>query len=122
MTQINIQQTLSVFPVAEVLNGTYTKIGFDETDAWAHNLVGLVAAELKARADRLSDHSGPDFTSWLEDADNFLKFLLVNFSDETVLIMCKLTVSQWKLPYRTQRMKNFDSMAKRMATYLTEIA
>ena len=109
------------FPVDEVLNGSYTKIGFDETDAWSHNLLGLVAGELKARADRLpKGDNDPAFTAWLEDADNFLQFLLVNFGDETVLTMCKLTLSQWKLPYRTQRMQHFDSMAKRMASYLSE--
>lgn len=110
------------YPIYEVLNGSYSKIGFDETDAWAHNLVGLVAGELKARADRLEGANGPEFTAWLEDADNFIKFLLVNYSDEIVLNFCKLTLSQWKLPYRTQRMENFDSMAKRMASYLSELA
>lgn len=112
------------FPVKEVLNGTFTNVGFDETKEWAAILLGMVMAELERRDVALGREPGWTTsvarTAWLEDADNFLLFLLNNYPDDTILMAVRHTVSEAKLRFDTQRMQHFVSMATRMASYLSE--
>lgn len=114
-----VQET---FPVQGVFDGTYKKIGYDETNAWSQVLLGMLMQELVSRCAELQRETfwkdRPDYTSWLVDADNFLEFLLDNYKPETVIMATKYLLSEKRLPFNPERMVAFNRLSHSMAKFL----
>ena len=110
------------FPVQAVFDGTYKKVGFDETRSWSQVLLGMLMQELVRSAAELQQETfwkdRPAYTSWLVDADNFLEFLLDNYNPETVIMATKYLLSEKRLPFNPQRMVTFDRLSNSMAKFL----
>lgn len=109
------------FPVAEVLNGTYKNVGFDETKEWSAILLGMAANELCCRSDNLSNTYGdkfrqsPDYTAWLVDADNFLEFMMANYQPDVVVMISRELIAEQRLPFAPDRMEFFNTLANTYA-------
>ena len=107
------------FPVAEVLNGTYKNVGFDETKEWAAVLLGMAANELCNRANALKGmnraSTAPKYIAFLEDADNFLEFMMANYQPATVVMISRELIAEQRLPFAPDRMEFFNTLANTYA-------
>ena len=107
-------------PDAEsILSGSLKKMKNPKTEvSLAYALTTTLSYELKERADKVkalgSSHmSSPQRKRWLEEADNFLGFMLKNFQPEICIMGAKAAIASFKLPFDTQKMKHFDTFANR---------
>lgn len=106
------QQT---YPIQDVFDGTYSKVGFDETTAWSHVFLGMLMQELIVRAARMRERPNwrdlPTYTAWLTDADNFLQFLMDNYRPEETIMASRYLISEQRLPFNPNRMPTFNRLS-----------
>jgi len=107
-------------PEAEnILNGTLKKMPKKVEVSLAYALTTTLCYELKDRADNIRREHGdkwmasPERKRWLQEADNFLEFIMENFQPEICIMGAKAAISIHKLPFDTQKMKHFDSFASK---------
>jgi MoxR-like ATPase len=105
-------------PEAEnILNGTLQKMPKKVEVSLAYALTTTLCYELKERADDVKRKGGnnwlssPERKRWLQEADNFLEFIMNNFQPEICIMGAKAAISVHKLPFDTQKMKHFDTFA-----------
>jgi MoxR-like ATPase len=98
----------------DILNGRLKKMPRKVEVALAYALTTTLCYTLKERADdiirknRTGWLNSPERKKWLEQADNFLEFMMSNFQPEICILGAKAAISVHKLPFDTQRMKHFD--------------
>lgn len=107
-------------PEAEnILNGTLTTMPKKVEVALAYALTTTLCYELKERADDVKRKGGanwlnsPERKKWLQEADNFLEFIMKNFQPEICIMGAKAAISIHKLPFDTQKMKHFVTFASK---------
>lgn len=117
---MEFRKIASDLPEAEsILNGTLTKMAKKVEVSLAYALTTTLCYELKERADDVKRKNGanwltsPERKKWLQQADNFLEFIMNNFQPEICIMGAKAAISVHKLPFDTQKMKHFDTFANK---------
>jgi len=55
---------------------------------------------------------------WHAQADNFLSFMMENFTTELVVMGARVALTTYNLPMVPGKMKNFDEFHKRFGKYI----
>lgn len=103
----------------EILSGRLKKMPKKVEVSLAYALTTTLCYELKNRADDVKREGGANFMAspqrkqWLIEADNFLEFIMENFQPEICIMGAKAAISSHKLPFDTQKMKHFDTFARK---------
>lgn len=102
----------------DILQGRLRKLenGRDhKTDiSIAYALTTILCYRLKDRSDAIKKahpqnwRSSAEYKEWVEQADNFLRFMLENFKVEVCVMGAKAAISIHKLPFDTAKQKYFD--------------
>ncbi len=78
-------------------------------------LTTALCYELKdgANAVKQNGNKADERSAWLAQADNFLGFMLKNFTPEVTIMGAKTALSVFKLQFEARKMKNFDTFTAR---------
>jgi len=100
-----------------VLAGTVTDLRRNEVSL-CYALTTALCYELKDGSDAVklkTDKSEQDKarTEWLKQADNFLGYMMKNFSPEVTIMGAKTALSVFKLQFEARKMKNFEEFTKK---------
>lgn len=92
-----------------VLAGTVTKLARAEVSL-CYALTTALCYELKDGAEKVKagGNKAEDKTEWLKQADNFLGFMLDNFTPEVTIMGAKTALSVFKLQFEARKMKRFE--------------
>lgn len=58
-------------------------------------------------------NSSSDYQKWMDEADNFIEFLMKNFQPEISIMATRAAVQVHKLPFHMSKMKNFAKFAEK---------
>ena len=112
-------------PQAEhILSGKLKKMPKKVEVSLAYALTTTLCYELKERVEKIKRQHGAkwmqsaDRIDWLKEADNFLAFIMENFQPEICIMGSKAAIQVHKLPFDTQKMKNFDVFADKYRTLI----
>jgi hypothetical protein len=100
-----------------ILSGKLKKMPKKVEVSLAYALTTTLCYELKERVDKIKRQHGakwmqsPERGEWLKEADHFLAFIMENFQPEICIMGSKAAIQVHKLPFDTQKMKNFDVFA-----------
>ena len=103
--------------VESILNGSLKEMPKKVEPSLAYALTTTLCYELKERSDNIRRKHGdkwnvsPDRKNWLQEADNFLGFMLKNFQPEICIMGAKAAIAIHKLPFEVQKMKHFEVFA-----------
>jgi len=98
----------------EILSGKLTKLTKKTEVQLAYALTVTLCYELKERAKNIQRKypdnwkNVPDRKRWLEEADNFLMFMMENFMPEICVLGARTAIRIHGLPFETTKMKNFE--------------
>ena len=98
----------------EILNGLVTKVDIKEISAM-YSLTVSLCYELKANHDALQ---GKVNEEWHKKADNFIQFLMENFTTELVVMGTRTALTIYNLPFVPSKLKNFSEFHKRFGKYV----
>jgi len=112
--------------VNDILSGKLSKMPDGKTVevALSYMIVTNLCYELKNRANEMEKKHGKnyensaDYTKWLEQADNFLDFMLNNFQHEICVMGAKSAISIHELPFKVSRMKKFKEFSAKFRDLL----
>ena len=94
----------------DILSGKVTKCSIKEISAM-YSLGISLCYELK-EADKKK------VKNWDALADNFFRFLMDNFPTELTVMASKIALTNYDLPFDTQRLKNFDEFHDKYGKYI----
>lgn len=98
----------------DILSGKVTKL--NRTDvSLCYALTTALCYELRDRHLNLerTGKKAADHEAWLKQANNFIGFMLENFSPEVTIMGAKTALSVFKLRFETKRMPNFEVFTKK---------
>ena len=103
---------------ADILSGKVTTLETKEISAM-YSLTVALCYELhdeyiKSKTDKSFD--------WNELADNFLSFILNNFTTELTVMGARVALINYKLPMVPSKLKTFDAFNKRVGKYIVAAA
>jgi hypothetical protein len=99
---------------SDVLNGKVTELKVKEVSAM-YSLTISMCYELQEQHKQLGKDKIAD---WHKQADNFLSFMMNNFSTELVVMGARVALTTYNLPMVPGKMKNFDEFHKRFGKYI----
>lgn len=105
----------------EILSGKLKKMPKTVEVQLAYALTTTLCYNLKETIDALKQRNPvikemkatPEYAKWLEQADNFLLFIMENFKPEIAIMGAKAALAVHRLPLDTPRMKHFDTFSER---------
>jgi hypothetical protein len=101
----------------DILSGQLKKMPKKVEVQLAYALTTTLCYELKERADQVKRKHGEgwknsaDRKKWLQEADNFLEFIMANFQPEICVMGARAAISIHRLPFETTKMVQFDKFA-----------
>jgi hypothetical protein len=98
----------------EVLSGKVTELKVKEVSAM-YSLTISLCYELQEQYKKLGKDKIAD---WHKQADNFLSFMMNNFSTELVVMGARVALTTYNLPMVPGKMPNFDEFHKRFGKYI----
>jgi MoxR-like ATPase len=98
----------------EVLSGKVKELKVKEISAM-YSLTISMCYELQDQYTKLGKEKLAD---WHAQADNFLGFMMANFSTELVVMGARVALTTYNLPMVPGKMKNFDEFHKRFGKYI----
>lgn len=98
----------------DVLSGKVTELKIKEVSAM-YSLTISMCYELQEQYAKLS---GDKIGQWHAQADNFLKFMMENFTTELVVMGARVALTTYNLPMVPGKMKSFDEFHKRFGKYI----
>ena len=99
---------------SEVLQGKVTELKVKEISAM-YSLTISLCYELQEQYTKLGKGK---LTEWHEQADNFLWFMMNNFTTELVVMGARVALTTYNLPMVPGKMKNFDEFHRRFGKYI----
>jgi hypothetical protein len=99
----------------DVLSGKVKELQTKEISAM-YSLVTGMCYELQEQFKKLS--SGK-MAEWHEQADNFIRFMMDNFTTELVVVGAKVALTTYNLPLIPGKLKNFNEFHQRFGKYIT---
>lgn len=105
----------------EILSGKLKKMPKAVEVQLAYALTTTLCYSLKEQVDEMKQRTPsikemkatPQYAKWLEQADNFLLFIMENFKPEIAIMGAKAALAVHRLPLDTPRMKHFDTFSER---------
>ena len=98
----------------DVLEGKIKELKVKEISAM-YSLTISMCYELQEQYKKLGKEN---LSSWHEQADNFLKFMMANFTTELVVMGARVALTTYNLPMVPGKMKSFDEFHKRFGKYI----
>jgi len=98
----------------DVLSGKVKELKVKEVSAM-YSLTISMCYELQDQYKKLGKEKLAD---WHAQADNFLGFMMANFSTELVVMGARVALTTYNLPMVPGKMKNFDEFHKRFGKYI----
>jgi hypothetical protein len=98
----------------DVLNGKVTDLKTKEVSAM-YSLTISLCYELQEQYKKLGKDKIAD---WHKQADNFLHFMMNNFSTELVVMGARVALTSYNLPMVPGKMPHFDEFHKRYGKYI----
>jgi ATPase family associated with various cellular activities (AAA) len=98
----------------DVLSGKVTELKVKEVSAM-YSLTISLCYELEEQYKKLGKEKIAD---WHKQADNFLSFMMNNFTTELVVMGARVALTTYNLPMVPGKMKNFDEFHKRFGKYI----
>jgi hypothetical protein len=99
---------------ADVLAGKVKELKVKEVSAM-YSLTISMCYELQEQYKKLGKDKIAD---WHTQADNFLSFMMENFTTELVVMGARVALTTYNLPMVPGKMKNFDEFHKRFGKYI----
>ena len=78
----------------------------------------LKAGEDKTLQEQFKQLGKEKLADWHKQADNFLKFMMENFTTELVVMGARVALTTYNLPLVPGKLKNFDEFHKRYGKYI----
>jgi hypothetical protein len=109
--------------VDDILSGRLKKMPKKVEVSLAYALTTTICYQLKESADHIKTRipnwtSSPERKKWLEQADNFLAFLMDSFQPEICIMGAKAAIAIHKLPFDTQKMKHFTPFCENYKDFI----
>jgi hypothetical protein len=98
----------------EILSGKVKELKVKEVSAM-YSLTISLCYELQDSFKKLGKEKLAD---WHAQADNFLGFMMANFTTELVVMGARVALTTYNLPMVPGKMKNFDEFHKRFGKYI----
>ena len=98
----------------DVLAGKVKELKVKEISAM-YSLVTSLCYELKDSSDKCG---GKPNAEWHEQADNFFRFMMDNFTTELTVMGARTALTTFNLPFVPGKLKNFDEFHKRFGKYI----
>jgi len=98
----------------DVLSGKVKELKVKEVSAM-YSLTISLCYELQEQFKKLGKDKMAD---WHAQADNFLKFMMENFTTELVVMGARVALTTYSLPMVPGKMPNFDEFHKRFGKYI----
>lgn len=98
----------------DVLSGKVTELQVKEISAM-YSLTISMCYELQTQFEQLG---ATKLADWHAQADNFLKFMMDNFTTELVVMGARVALTTYNLPMVPGKMKSFDEFHKRYGKYI----
>ena len=98
----------------DILSGKVTELKVKEVSAM-YSLTISLCYELQDNYKKLGKEKIAD---WHAQADNFLGFMMQNFTTELVVMGARVALTTYNLPMVPGKMKNFDEFHKRFGKYI----
>ena len=98
----------------DVLSGKVTELKVKEISAM-YSLTVSMCYELQEQYRKLGKDKMPD---WYSQADNFLRFMMDNFTTELVVMGARVAMTTYSLPLLPGKMKSFDEFHKKFGKYI----
>ena len=98
----------------DVLAGKVKELKTKEVSAM-YSLTISMCYELQEQYKKLGKDK---ITEWHAQADNFLKFMMENFTTELVVMGARVALTTYNLPMLPGKMKSFDEFHKRFGKYI----
>jgi ATPase family associated with various cellular activities (AAA) len=98
----------------DVLSGKVKELKVKEVSAM-YSLTISMCYELQEQFKKLGKDKIAD---WHTQADNFLSFMMENFTTELVVMGARVALTTYNLPMVPGKMKNFDEFHKRFGKYI----
>jgi hypothetical protein len=98
----------------EILSGKVKDLKVKEISAM-YSLTISLCYELQDSFKKLGKEKLAD---WHAQADNFLGFMMANFTTELVVMGARVALTTYNLPMVPGKMKNFDEFHKRFGKYI----
>ena len=98
----------------DVLSGKVTELKVKEVSAM-YSLTISLCYELQEQYRKLGKDK---IAAWHSQADNFLKFMMENFTTELVVMGARVALTTYNLPMVPGKMPNFDEFHKRFGKYI----
>ena len=98
----------------DVLSGKVTELKVKEVSAM-YSLTISLCYELQEQYRKLGKDK---IAAWHAQADNFLKFMMENFTTELVVMGARVALTTYNLPMVPGKMPNFDEFHKRFGKYI----
>lgn len=98
----------------DVLNGKVSELKAKEVSAM-YSLTISMCYELKDQYAKLGKDKIAD---WHKMADNFLSFMMNNFSTELTVMGARVALTTYELPFVPGKMKTFDEFHKRFGKFI----
>jgi len=98
----------------DVLSGKVTELKVKEISAM-YSLTVSMCYELQDQYGKLGKEKMAD---WYAQADNFLRFMMDNFTTELVVMGARVAMTTYTLPLLPGKMKSFDEFHKKFGKYI----
>lgn len=98
----------------EVLSGKVTELKIKEVSAM-YSLVVSMCYELRDQYEKIGKEKNAD---WHEQANNFFKFMMANFTTELVVMGARIALTTYNLPFVPGKLKSFDEFHQRFGKYI----
>ena len=98
----------------DVLSGKVRELKVKEISAMYSLTIGM-CYELQEQFKKLGKDK---ISEWHAQADNFLKFMMENFTTELVVMGARVALTTYNLPMVPGKMKSFDEFHKRFGKYI----
>ena len=98
----------------EILSGKVKELKIKEISAM-YSLTISLCYELQEKFKTLGKDKLPE---WHEQADNFLRFMMDNFTTELVVMGARVALTTYNLPMVPGKMKSFDEFHQRFGKYI----
>ena len=98
----------------EVLMGKVTELKIKEVSAM-YSLVVSMCYELRDQYEKIGKEKNAE---WHEQANNFFKFMMANFTTELVVMGARIALTTYNLPFVPGKLKSFDEFHQRFGKYI----
>jgi len=99
----------------DILAGKVKTLATTEISAM-YSLVTGMCYELR---DSFAKNGKDNANEWHKQADNFLRFMMENFTTELVVMGAKVALTTYNIPLVPSKLKNFDEFHSRFGKYIT---